>query len=185
MIHKLQFNQNIKQATYFLLMLGLLFAIWKISFHFIWSNHNLLLNYRQIALGLIHVLVSGAYQLVTLIGYDANYIIEERLLRIGYSGGVTVGEPCSGIDLAAIYIGLILAFPGNSKTKIIYLILGTLLIFIINTLRIAALAIISFEEPHLLNFNHDFTFQAIVLGVIFLLWVSFTKKTSGNHEFKK
>ena len=65
------------------------------------------------------------------------------------------------------------------KKKLWFIPLGIFIVHTANAIRIAALTIISAENPKALDFNHNITFQVIVYGLIFLLWYWWVQKLSG------
>ena len=75
---------------------------------------------------------------------------------------MTIGAPCDGVVLYALFIFFILAFPGSVKHKLWFIPLGALSVFYLNVLRIVGLAIIMDINEEWLAFNHDYTFTIIV-----------------------
>lgn len=98
--------------------------------------------------------------------------------------GVWIGEPCNGIKVFGLFSIFIIAFPGNWLKKLWFIPLGIFIIHTANAIRIAALTVITAENPDALNFNHNITFQVIVYGLIFLLWYWWVQKLS-NLSFNK
>lgn len=103
--------------------------------------------------------------------------------------GVWIGEPCNGIKVFGLFAIFIIAFPGPIKKKLWFIPLGAFIIQTANSIRIAILTIISAENPTLLDFNHNITFQVIVYGIIFLLWYwwvnKYSKIQNGNSKQEK
>ncbi len=111
------------------------------------------------------------------------------LSLIGYNGSsnaysvfidqypvVLVGNPCNGMVLFALFAGFILAYPGPWKAKLFYIPVGIFLIYILNVLRIMALALNSFHSRHTLEFNHKYTFAFVVYACIFGFWMLWIKR---------
>ena len=105
-------------------------------------------------------------------------------IGISGSGGVTVGAPCDGAVLYALFIIFVAAFPGNRKHKWWYIILGTLSVYLINVLRVIALAVVVNVNEDWLAFNHDYTFTIIVYAWVFFLWWLWVNKFSGIDQVK-
>jgi exosortase family protein XrtF len=99
--------------------------------------------------------------------------------------GVIVGAPCDGIELFALFVVFVLAFPGPWKHRIWYLPLGVLLIHGINILRVSSLAIIDSINPAWLAFNHDYTFTILVYLFVFLLWYVWVNRFSPLKALKQ
>ncbi|MEY3397470.1 MAG: hypothetical protein RL220_64, partial [Bacteroidota bacterium] len=75
--------------------------------------------------------------------------------HVGIEGsrGVTIGSPCDGIVLFALFAVFIISFPGRWKHRLWYIPAGILLLHFMNALRIAALAWIMFYNESWLQFN--------------------------------
>jgi exosortase family protein XrtF len=107
-------------------------------------------------------------------------------LHIGIQGskGVTVGAPCDGAVLYALFICFVAAFPGRSKHKFWFIPVGAFSIYIINALRVVALAVVVNINEDWLAFNHDYTFTIIVYAYVFFLWWLWVNKFSGIEQIK-
>ena len=98
---------------------------------------------------------------------------------------VIVGVPCNGLVLYALFGGFILAFPGLWQRKLWYIPAGTALIWVLNVLRVAALAINHQYAPGSLDFNHHYTFTFIVYGCIFGLWMLWSRRLASLARPKR
>jgi exosortase/archaeosortase family protein len=95
-------------------------------------------------------------------------------------GSVQVGGPCNGLKLFSLYLAYVLFYPFVSRKKrVVYSILGVLIIHILNVLRISSLYIIQDNYPEYLEFNHDYTFTYLMYLFIFSIWWYFSKKEKG------
>ena len=129
----------------------------------------------------INNLVFFTKKILLLFGYHLTTYSEQafqNVVQINDSLGVTVGAPCDGIVLLALFTVFIIAFPGPWKHKLWYLPLGLIAIHFINVLRIVALAIIVDINPAWLDFNHDYTFTILVYAFVFFLWYVWVNKFS-------
>ncbi len=87
-----------------------------------------------------------------------------------------IADVCNGLELIALYIGFIICMPAQVSRKLIFIIGGTMLIYIVNILRCAALVQIYLHYPQYLDFSHHYLFTTIIYVFIFLLWLIFSKK---------
>lgn len=94
------------------------------------------------------------------------------------SKGVTIGAPCDGAVLFALFAAFVIAFPGKIKNKFWFLPIGLLSIHLINALRVLGLAVIVHINEDWLAFNHDYTFTLFVYAWVFLLWWIWISKYS-------
>ncbi len=97
---------------------------------------------------------------------------------IGVQGGsfLWIGDPCNGLNVMAVFLIFLLAFPGPTAHKGWYAILGILSIHLVNAIRVAVLAHVVTINYEYLNFNHDLVFYVVVYGWVFLLWYIWVKK---------
>lgn len=135
----------------------------------------------------IRIIINSTEPLLHLFGYKTFKVLgdnEFQVIGIDGSNGVWVGAACNAVTLFFLFAVFIIAYPGHQKSKLWYVPLGILSIHILNILRVAALALIAFYKPDLLEFNHTYTFTFIVYGYIFALWIIWTNKfsTINNHE---
>lgn len=69
--------------------------------------------------------------------------------------------------------------------KLLFLISGIFIIHLVNIIRTSALTYMEKEYREYLDFNHNYTFQLIVYGVVFILWYYWTVKFILKNESKK
>ena len=103
---------------------------------------------------------------------------EEGVVGIDGSGGIWIGDGCNGIALFALFTGFIVAYRGNWKLKIVYIILGIACIQLLNVIRFVALAILDVHSRAWTEFNHTYTFTIIIYAFIFMLWILWVNKFS-------
>jgi len=103
-----------------------------------------------------------------------------QVFGIDGSNGVWIGGPCNGITLMFLFAVFVIAYPGNIKNKLWYLPAGIITVFLINILRIIALAMIALHNPQYLDFNHTYTFTFIAYSAVFGLWMLWVNKFSGT-----
>ncbi|MDP4826677.1 MAG: exosortase/archaeosortase family protein [Flavobacteriales bacterium] len=126
-------------------------------------------------------IVRGVEIFLSFLGYSLiayNDPVWKTHVGIQDSLGVTVGAPCDGIVLFALFAIFIFAFPGPIKHKAWFIPAGIIAIHVLNILRVAALAIIVDINPSWLDFNHDYTFTIIVYGAVIGLWYLWIQKFS-------
>ncbi len=138
-------------------------------------------NFDQVV---IDSLVRLAERTLSVFGYEiTDYSVIDGVYRshVGISGsmGVTIGAPCDGSVLFALFVSFVIAFPGPWKHKMWFLPLGVILIHLFNVLRVLGLAVIVHINEDWLAFNHDYTFTIIVYAFVFLLWWIWVNKFSG------
>jgi exosortase family protein XrtF len=103
--------------------------------------------------------------------YSTADVVFREHIGIAGSKGVTIGAPCDGVVLYALFVFFVAAFPGPWKHKVWFIPFGAFSIFYLNVLRIAGLAIIMNINEEWLAFNHDYTFTVLVYAYVFALWM--------------
>lgn len=114
--------------------------------------------------------------LLRIFGFETSVSFAERKLWLpGANDAIEVIYDCLAINLFFVFMIFIIAYPGKLKTKLWYIPLGIVVIFILNSMRMAALTLIVAKNPHLMDLFHHFIFQGIIYLFIFLMWWYFTK----------
>jgi exosortase/archaeosortase family protein len=124
----------------------------------------------------VKLTMNSAREILNILGF-ATFEYKIRLIGIDGASGLWMGDNCDSIELCAIFMGFIIAFPGFWKQKLWYIPMGWLVITCMNILRVVALALIQrYFSKSLLDFNHTYTFNVIVYGAIFGMWYFWIKR---------
>ena len=100
----------------------------------------------------------------------------ERVIGVDGTGGLWIGDNCNGITLFILFAVFIMAYKGNLKTKFIFITLGILSLQLLNVLRVVGLAILDTHSRAWTEFNHTYTFNILIYGYIFFLWMLWVNK---------
>lgn len=87
-------------------------------------------------------------------------------------------EGCNAISVIILFISFVVAFSGKLKTTLLFIFGGSLLIYVLNVLRIAALSALIFYFPKQEPFLHGVLFPLYIYGVVFILWLIWVRKFS-------
>ncbi|MBS1648003.1 MAG: archaeosortase/exosortase family protein [Bacteroidetes bacterium] len=167
------------------------FFVWAFVLYISWYLLYVLLikPHTSVDEKLISLLVSQTAMLLKVMGYHAYQSVEDvdmQLVGVDGANPVWVGAPCNALTLFLFFTLFIVAFPGNTKTKLWFIPMGVIIIHVVNVLRISALALISLYAPQYLEINHTYTFTIIVYGIIFLLWMWWVKiSLKQNNDAEK
>lgn len=155
----------------FLIKGGTLFIVWRI-FQKWMILEGQYTNFTQLASSLY--LKTGSFFL-NLINYDVTVNYPQRKMwLVGSEQAIEVVYDCLGINLFFVFLVFLLAYPGKIRTKRWFIPMGLIVIFMLNSMRMAALTIVVNCCYHRLGFLHHFVFQGIIYLVIFGLWVWFS-----------
>jgi exosortase family protein XrtF len=80
-------------------------------------------------------------------------------------------EGCNALSVIILFVTFIIAFAGKLKYTILYILGGSLIIYILNIVRIAILTVAIYHLPNQQSFLHGVVFPLFIYGVVFVLWV--------------
>ncbi|MFD1873854.1 exosortase X [Hymenobacter bucti] len=150
----------------FALLAGGLYLLW-----FLGYEHYLAADGRLDA-ALTHNLATVCAAGLRLLGYDATISGgAQPLISLAGRPVVFIWHPCNGLVLYALFSGFIVAFPGPFRRKLWFIPLGLFLIYSLNVLRVIALSFNKYYDYQSADFNHHYTFTAVVYAGIFALWM--------------
>jgi len=87
-------------------------------------------------------------------------------------------EGCNGISVIILFIAFIVAFAGTLKTTFLYILSGSVIIYVFNLLRIVAFGLAIYHYPEYTEFLHAVLFPAAIYGTLFLLWIFWVNRFS-------
>ena len=112
-----------------------------------------------------------------LLGFKAAVSLDSpTLLLMSGQPSVIVGPACNGLVLYAMFSGFVLAFPGPWQRKLWFIPLGIAFVWMLNIIRVAALAINHEYSQQTIDFNHHYTFNFVVYSCIFGLWMLWARR---------
>ena len=151
--------------------LVLLYYFWRIIIKFTPFFRPVFIFFRRL---LTNIIVKTGHFILDVFGYDVH--IHKKILWIEGSEGVKVINACLGWSVMAMFMGFILIYPGQRKSKFWFIPLGVGVIIFANIIRVTAMAMVSYHAYHLLDFYHKYVFNLILYITIFVLWVYWVKK---------
>lgn len=135
-----------------------------------------------------HQVAKQSETLINEIGYTSNVLPDSNFPSMQlYIEGKIVGqiiEGCNSISIIILFISFILAFAQKWRKTILFILSGSVLIYSVNLIRIAILAIALYEFPEYQEILHTVVFPGIIYGMVFLLWVVWVRSLPKNvtHE---
>lgn len=87
-------------------------------------------------------------------------------------------EGCNGLSVIILFTSFVVAFSGKTRTTILFIISGGLLVYVLNVFRIALLSILLYYFPASESVLHGVLFPLFIYGVVFLLWIIWVNKFS-------
>lgn len=172
------FHGKYNKSLRFIIVFATLFLAYKTLFFFVWRSDFLFELYVDFSLWWINGLLTISDILLKSIGYSTEVIESTRIVKIIGTSGVTVGEPCIGFDIMALFIGLILSLQLSFRSTIQFILIVLLMINTLNVLRISALAVLVQYDPYLWEINHKFIFTFTIYVIMFFTWRRFLNPTT-------
>lgn len=96
-----------------------------------------------------------------------------------------VVEGCNSVSIIILFWAFIIAFSGTWQKTLLFGIVGTLAIYILNIIRIAFITVALDKYPQHSDFLHQILFPAIIYGFTFVLWVIWVRHLAHNTSKTK
>ncbi|WP_201977139.1 exosortase X [Hymenobacter rubidus] len=166
------------------------FVLVGVAMYLVWFfgyEHWLAVDGRLDA-ALCNQITSASVAVLRAMGFHAAVdSTKANLVLMNGQPSVIMFGPCNGLVLYVLFMGFVLAFPGPWLRKLWFIPLGIALIWGLNVLRIAALAINHTYAYGSVDFNHHYTFTFVVYACIFGLWMLWARRLAvpgqpGNAE---
>lgn len=133
-----------------------------------------------------------AYQtkkLGDVLGYNTYTGQHESELRMKFFVGdvyaSNIVEGCNSVSIIILFLTFIIAFTGSLKATIIFGIVGSIIIYIVNLFRILILSLLMYKYPEYQYLLHSLLFPGIIYGTTFILWIIWVNKFSHLKFLKK
>jgi len=119
-------------------------------------------------------------KLLLMLGYDITLVYSDlhpRILfyynKVNY---ITVSEGCNGVSVMITFFASILSFKGAVKSKILFLTIGLLGVFLLNVIRVSTLFYVALNHRQWFSFLHEYAFTALIYTLMFLLFIFWVNK---------
>ena len=125
--------------------------------------------------GFTELVAKQSKDILLAFNYDASLVPNSNESAINFIFNkrpmVRIIEGCNGLSVIILFISFIIAFSGKSRTTVLYIISGSLLIHFLNVLRISFLCVLMYYFPEQQHLLHGVVFPLFIYGVVFLLWI--------------
>ncbi|MDK2770913.1 MAG: exosortase family protein XrtF [Flavobacterium sp.] len=104
----------------------------------------------------------------------------EPSMKIIYNGKYVsrIVEGCNAVSVIILFSAFVFAFSNKFQRAFLFIIIGSLLIYMLNIVRIILLTYALFYYPHYEKLLHGTIFPLFIYGVVFILWVLWVTKFS-------
>jgi exosortase family protein XrtF len=164
----------------FLLFLGTFFLTY-IALTFLYQQY--LNGFEENQIDSVTRMVSENTEQVLLLFTDGSSIEEsttQPYMKLFFNEKYVarIVEGCNSISVIILFISFVVAFSGRLQTTLLFIFGGSLLIYALNVLRIAALSALIFYFPKQESLLHEVLFPLYIYGVVFILWLIWVRKFS-------
>ena len=106
----------------------------------------------------------------------------EGFFRLLYCGSYVARmiEGCNAISVLILFVSFVFSFSGKLKKALIFMIIGSCLIYSLNVIRIAILCVLMFHFPEREGLLHGVLFPLFIYGIVFLLWLLWINKYAND-----
>ena len=160
---------------------GLLFICRLIGAYLLfYTSYNHYLNYFASALDPYTLFISQQINNILLI-FDYQYSVYSMDQPISWAFWLAdkpifgIHEGCNGASITILFLSFIFAYKTSAAKMIPFMIGGSLIIALINFIRILLLAILYVEYPECTDTFHNILFPAAMYGLILSLWMFWIK----------
>lgn len=126
--------------------------------------------------------------LLNAVGYKAQVVkhAKEPSMKLIVRGKYVarVIEGCNSLSIIILFISFVVAFSGRFKTTALFIIFGSVIIYVVNILRIVILSVGLYHYPWRSELLHVVVFPGIIYGMVFLLWMLWVNKFSNIGKNK-
>jgi len=139
--------------------------------------------------GITYVVAKQAKDLAVMLGEDAT--IERHDKEASYrflvngNRAARVVEGCNAVSVMILFAAFVTAFSSTFKRTFLFIIAGLAVIYFLNIVRVALLSLGYYYYPEYRGLLHDIVFPLFIYGVVFLLWILWVQKFSGNAKHTK
>lgn len=136
--------------------------------------------------GMTTVVAKQAKDIVLLFGDEATIKPHPKeasyVFFIKNKSVARIVEGCNAVSVMILFVAFIIAFSTTFKRTSLYIAAGVIIIHILNVIRVALLSLGFYYYPDYKELMHDILFPLFIYGVVFMLWVAWVIKFSGNAK---
>ena len=133
-----------------------------------------------------HLVAKQSSALINSFGFDANVLPHEAqpTMKLFVEGQylARIIEGCNAISIIILFVAFVTAFAQRFRKTLFFILAGAAIIYTINILRIAVLAMALYRYPDYEHMLHGVIFPGIIYGGVFLLWMLWVRIVSKGRE---
>ncbi|WP_299890255.1 exosortase family protein XrtF [uncultured Lacinutrix sp.] len=172
-----------KSVIKFILTFLLVYTVLSFTYKLYLDNSNDSEYYPDF---ITHVVAKQTNTLVNVFGYESQVIKhpDEPSMKMVVRGKylARVIEGCNALSVIILFVSFIIAFKGGLKKTLLFILFGTIIIYLSNIIRIALLSIGLYHYPQYTDLMHSVVFPSIIYGLVFVLWMLWVNRYSNTGK---
>tara|TARA_R110002049_G_scaffold5422_1_gene37557 strand:- start:2416 stop:2832 length:417 start_codon:yes stop_codon:yes gene_type:complete len=133
-----------------------------------------------------NIVAKQSQDILNVLGYKTDVLPHpnEPSMKLIINGNylARIIEGCNSVSVIILFLSFIVAFSGKFKITFFYILTGSVLIYIVNLLRIIILSLGLYHYPERSEVLHTVVFPAIIYGMVFLLWIFWVNRFSKLNQ---
>ncbi len=118
---------------------------------------------------------------MVLSGIGIEAVANGRSIELARASGIRIVDGCNGLATIGLFAGFVLAFPGSTRRRLLFLLLGIGVIYLANVARVSLLAGLQVHWPPAFEFVHNLGAPAFFHLIVFGLWVLWANYGGASH----
>jgi exosortase/archaeosortase family protein len=148
-----------------------LFLVWELVYSFLLLPSGIPDNILTVQTGKLSAWVLSFFYPNVNVRFTG-YI---SLISINGANTLGIASHCNGLELMALYVGVLIALPGSAWKKVLFSTGGVAAIFLLNIARCCLLVWLHFGNAQLYQFAHHYAFKLAVYFAAFYGWTLYLK----------
>ena len=126
---------------------------------------------------------SASADVLNLFGYDDVTAEGTNLVgSVGSVGSISVARGCDAVAPTALFVSAVLASPASIGSKLLAVVCGTLILMVVNLIRIVTLFLTAVYWPRIFDAMHLDVWQAVFIFLAILLWALWASWASRRRK---
>lgn len=168
-----------KTVVKFILTFLIVYVFFSVLYHFYLGISDGLKYYPDYV---THLVAEQTENLINVFGYNTLVLPhpDELSMKVIVNGKyiARVIEGCNAVSVIILFISFVMAFSGKLKTTLLFILSGSVLIYVANLFRITFFTIAIYHYPEKQAILHDVLFPLVIYGFVFLLWIFWVNRFS-------
>lgn len=129
---------------------------------------------------LTQLIVSGTVKSLSYFFTEVYHV--GSIVYVNGKASISIAPECNGLELIALYLGIMILMPTKWSKMLKYAIIGTSIIILLNIVRCALLAYLYQHNADVAHFAHKYAFKLTIYIVVFIGWFLYSKNYQQDEK---